>query len=169
MRLTIANLAYHITFLMQDKTEHSEANKEIEIIKEVGPEKTQEKYDLGWEVENIDLEVSNIDMEKVESVVKEVNKKEEKQLNCDICVYKCKTEKTLSKHMNTKHLGYMSCNTCGAKFSSSETLSTHISNAQKRKENVDCGNWICMEETGSCGGYCVYNIPIPLKSSKNKD
>ena len=63
----------------------------------------------------------------------------------------------------------MTCNTCGTKFSSSETLSTHISNAHKRKENVDCGNWICMEETGSCGGYCVYNIPIPLKSSKNKD
>ena len=74
--------------MKKDKTEHTEANKEIEIIKKVLPEKTQKKYDLGRKVENIDLEVSNIDIEKVKSVVEEVNKKEEKQLNCDICVYK---------------------------------------------------------------------------------
>ena len=24
-------------------------------------------------------------------------------------------------------------------------------------ENVDCGNWICMEETKSCGGFCAYD------------
>ena len=24
-------------------------------------------------------------------------------------------------------------------------------------ETVDCGNWICMEETGSCGGFCAYD------------
>ena len=97
---------------------------------------------MGKELEHIDVEVSN---------------KEEPWLHCDICMYKCKTEKTLYKHMNTKHKGYMSCDTCGTKFSSSKTLSTHTANAHKSKENVNCGNWICMEESGNCGGFCVYD------------
>ena len=54
MRLIITNLAKQIPSVMRDKTENSEANKEIEIVKEFVPEKTQEKYDLGRNVENID-------------------------------------------------------------------------------------------------------------------
>ena len=142
MKLIITSMGKQITSLMKETTEHSEANKEIEIVKEVESDKTKVKDSMGKELEHIDVEVSN---------------KEEAWLHCDICMYKCKTENNLSKHMNTKHEGYMSCDTCGTKFSSSKTLSTHTANAHKSKENVNCGNWICMEESGSCGGFCVYD------------
>ena len=73
---------------MKVTTEHGESNKEIEIIKEVVSEKTPEKEYVGIELENVDVEVNNC---------------EEAWLHCNICVYKCKTEKTIYKHMNTKH------------------------------------------------------------------
>ena len=136
LRLIITNLDKQIKSLIIETTEHSEANKEIEFIKEVVSEKTQEKDYVGKEQNNVNKEVSN---------------KDEAWLYCDICFYKCKAEKTIYKHMNTKHEGYMSCDTCGTKFSSSETLATHIANAHNSKEITDCSNWICMEETGSCG------------------
>ena len=63
-----------------------------------------------------------------------VNNCEEAWLHCNICVYKCKTEKNMYKHMNTKYEGYLSCDTCGTKFSSSETLLIHTANAHKSKE-----------------------------------
>ena len=65
---------------------------------------------------------------------------------------------------NMKHEGQMSCDTCGNKFSSSETLLIHTANTHKSTENVDCGNWMCMEENKSCGGFCTYNLPIPPKN-----
>ena len=86
LRLIITNLETHIKSLMIESTKHSEANKEIEIIKEVVSEKIQEKDYVGKELQNVDIEVSN---------------KDEAWLHCDICLYKCKTEKTISKHMNT--------------------------------------------------------------------
>ena len=92
----------------------------------------------------------------------ELSKTGETCFNCDMCVYKCNTEKTILKHMNTKHEGYMYCNICSTKFRSSETLSVHTANAHKSRSNskeiLDCGHWICMEETGSYGGFCAYAI-----------
>ena len=75
---------------MKVTTEHGKANKEKLIIKEVVSVNTPEKDYAGKELENVDVEVNNC---------------EEAWLHCDICVYKCKTEKNMYKHMNTKYEG----------------------------------------------------------------
>ena len=83
-----------------------------------------------------------------------------------------KTEKALAKHMNTKHEEYKTCKQCNKCFKNAVTLETHmetVHNEKKKRniseelngevlaETVDCGKWICMEETGSCGGFCAYD------------
>ena len=89
----------HITSLTKETTEHSEANKEIEIIKELVSDKTQEKEYFGKELENVDEEVSN---------------KEEAWLHCVICVYKCKTEKTIPNFQLTLPM-HISLRKCGVR------------------------------------------------------
>ena len=121
--------------------------KDMAKPEEAGSDMTEEKDYMEKEIGNAGEELS---------------KTGETWFNCDMCVYKCKTEKTILKHMNTKHEGYMSCNICSTKFRSSETLSVHSANAHRSrfnsKETVDCGHWICMEKTGSCGGFWAYAI-----------
>ena len=109
--------------------------KDMVKPEEAGSDMTEEKDYMEKEIGNADEELS----------------KTGETLFNDMCVYKCKTEKTI-----------FSCNICSTKFRSSETLSVHTAKAHKSRSNskeiVDCGHWICMEETGSCGGFCTYAI-----------
>ena len=132
MRLLITNMGKQIKSLMKETKELNEDNETNgEEVIEIANESTSEET--------------------------EVVRKSEVWLHCEMCVYKCKTETTMIKHVNSKHKGYKSCDICGTKCSSSESPKTHNSNAHKTQETVKCGNWMCMEETGSCGGFCVYD------------
>ena len=140
MKITVKAMEDKIQSLMNELKEQNQTNKEVEIIENVLSHKNKDRH-----------------TSDEETGPKTVNHKRETLLKCDICKQQFKTEKTLSKHINTKREGYTSCDTCGTKFSSSETLAIHTADTHKSKENVKCSNWICMEETGSCGGFCVYD------------
>ena len=136
----------------------------------------KEQNMLEKEVEIIDNVVSDNntvkDIRDEDTEIMMVNKKKIISFNCDICYHKLKTEKALAKHMNTKHEEYKTCKQCNKCFKNAGTLKTHMKtlhNEKKKRniseeltgevlaETVDCSNWICMEETGSCGGFCAYD------------
>ncbi len=49
----------------------------------------------------------------------------EATVSCNVCGYRCKTDKILSKHINTKHKGHRECSICEIMFSSEDNLNAH--------------------------------------------
>ena len=155
MKINMKSMEDRMQSLMMELKEQNMLEKEVAIIDNV-----VSGNDTVKDIRDEDTEIMT------------VNKKKVVDFNCDMCTHKLKTEKSLVKHMNTKHEGYKTCKHCSKCFKNVDTLETHVKTVhnQKKKRNiseelteevlaehVDCGNWICMEETGSCGGFCAYD------------
>ena len=55
----------------------------------------------------------------------ESNRNDEQWIYCELCVYKCKTIKTMTKHNTTMHESEITCNICGKMFRTTSTLEEH--------------------------------------------
>ena len=49
----------------------------------------------------------------------------ESWLHCEICIYKCKREKTMAKHMNEKHKDFEACDICGKNIGDGNVMKEH--------------------------------------------
>ena len=78
--------------------------KVVEIIEDLEPENVVHDTSNN---EALDTEVMQINDEKAtdDAVAKEKDA-DEHWLHCDMCEYKCKTNKTMLKHLNTNHASY---------------------------------------------------------------
>ena len=76
-----------------------------------------------------------------EPIIKEATN-ELQFIHCDMCNYKCKSEKTMLKHLNSKHENYKQCDLCERKFTSEDYLSNHV---DEDHENVHDSSFVFSE------------------------
>ena len=124
--------------------------KEIHEIKEHNLNLSNNMSEIMTKIMSIDIECREKLDDKLheQQDTEEVDTKNQKRFECELCGYKCDLEMTLRKHLNTKHpveetqsemeipCTY-TCSLCDEKCQTSEKLADHIEDHLEEIRNLD--------------------------------